>query len=106
MLEHHLTALTQLGAAGLIGLLWILERRHAATRDRQLDEAHQRLLRQNHELDVLLRVVAQNTRAICAMEAAQKRLTEALERMRLALRLRVARRGPGDSVERTAESER
>ena len=66
-------------AAGLIGLLWILERRHAATRDRQLDEAHQRLMRQNHELDMLLRVVAQNTRAICAMESAQRRLIEMIE---------------------------
>lgn len=29
-MDGSLTALTQFGAAGLIGVLWILERRHAA----------------------------------------------------------------------------
>ena len=77
--ESLLTMLSQFGAAGLIGVLWILERRHAASRDRQLDESHQRLIAQSREIDALLQVVKDNTRAISAMESAQQRLITLLE---------------------------
>ena len=76
------TALTQFGAAGLIGLLWILERRHASTRDRQLDEAHARIVDQDRHIDALLTVIKENTRAIIRLEQSQRRLIGLLERMR------------------------
>ena len=50
--ESILQAMTEFGAAGLIGVLWILERRHASKRDRQLDEAHRLLSSQGRELEV------------------------------------------------------
>ncbi len=31
MIDGTVTVLTQFGAAGLIGMLWVFERRHAAT---------------------------------------------------------------------------
>jgi hypothetical protein len=75
-----LTALTQLGAAGLIGMLWIIERRHAAQRERQLDETHRRLMGQERELQALLEVIRDNTRALQALESGQRRLIELLDR--------------------------
>ena len=45
MLEaESLAALTQFGVAGLIGWLWITERRAAGARDRQLEALHTRLM--------------------------------------------------------------
>ena len=81
MMDPAVAALSQFGAAGLIGLLWILERRHAAKRDRQLDEAHRRILTQTRERDSLLSVVKENTRAIIRMEQSQRRLANLLDRM-------------------------
>jgi hypothetical protein len=76
-----LTQLTQFGAAGLIGLLWIFERRQAAERHRQLDEAHRRIVERDRELDALLAVVKENTRAVTSLEHGQRRLIQTLERL-------------------------
>jgi hypothetical protein len=73
------TALTQFGAAGLMGMLWIIERRHAAARDRQLDEAHRALLGQERQLQALLDVIRDNTRALQALELGQRRLIGLLQ---------------------------
>lgn len=82
MLDGTVTALTQFGAAGLIGMLWVFERRHAAIRDRQLNESHQKLVGQERELDALLTVVKENTRAISTLEQGQRRLIDLLEHLR------------------------
>ncbi len=62
------TAFTQFGAAGLIGVLWVMERRYAAHRDRQLDEAHRKLIGQERVLEALLTVVKENTKAINTLQ--------------------------------------
>jgi hypothetical protein len=82
-----LQLLTQFGAAGLIGLLWIVERRHASTRERQLTETHRRLLSREQTLDAMLNVVRDNTRAIVSLEHTQRQLIE------LAANLGVGKRG-------------
>ena len=82
MFEGLATTLAQFGAAGLIGLLWIMERRFAAARERQLDDAHRTLAAQDRELDALLTVVKENTRAIIRLEQSQLRLTRLLEQLR------------------------
>jgi hypothetical protein len=82
MIDPALTALSQFGAAGLIGLLWILERRHAAKRDRQLDEAHQAILAQHRERASLLTVIKENTQAIIRLEESQRQLMVLLARLR------------------------
>ncbi len=64
----------QFGAAGLIGLLWLHERRHSAVRDRQLEQAHRRLLTREREVNWLLKVLNDNTRAINSLEHSQRRL--------------------------------
>ena len=73
--------LTQFGVAGLIAVMWTVERRAAAARERQLTEAHDRLIEQRVQLDALMRLVADNTRAVAALEAGQRGLSAVLERL-------------------------
>ncbi|MEL6499234.1 MAG: hypothetical protein AAF937_12930 [Planctomycetota bacterium] len=72
-------AIAQLGAAGLIGLMWLSERRAASERERQLTEQHERLKRDRTELSVLVSVLESNTRALASLESGQGRLIAALE---------------------------
>lgn len=60
--------LKEWGPAGLIGLMWLYERRDArrrdaviAKRDEQLDAAHERIMADESKLDVMVAVVKQNT---------------------------------------------
>jgi hypothetical protein len=75
------SALAQLGAAGLIGLMWLTERRASAARERQLSDAHQRIMHDRTHLAALLSVVTDNTRALTALEAGQRTLTTLIERI-------------------------
>lgn len=81
MTEDLIPVLTQFGAAGLIGVLWIIERRHAMARDRQLDEAHNAITTMRSDSESLMTVVKENTRAITALEASQRELVRWLERL-------------------------
>lgn len=69
-------AVAQLGAAGLIGWMWLTERRAAAEREQQLREAHAAILDERPRLEVLLRALDANTRAITALEVGQRQLVE------------------------------
>ena len=71
-----ITILAQFGPAGLIGLLWIAERRYAATRDRQLSESHAKLAVQDREVHLLVDVIKENTRAIATLEQTQRQLID------------------------------
>ena len=82
MAQTTLTILTEFGAAGLIGVLWIMERRFASKRDRQLDEAHERLRGQNQELELWLQLIRENTNAISRLEQTQRELIATLQRWR------------------------
>lgn len=95
-MEHDLILqLTQFGAAGLIGLLWIVERRHAMQRDRQLAESHARIVRQQHEIGALLDVVKDNTRAVTALEQSQMHLSSLI---RMMIGTRAAARAAAEST--------
>lgn len=74
-----LQELAQFGAAGLIGILWILERRHSNQRERELTEAHARLMQQREELSELILVVRDNVAAMTAVERGHDRLIALLE---------------------------
>ncbi len=76
------TALAQCGAAGLIGWMWLSERRAAATREAQLRELHERLIQERPQLAALLSVIRDNTRALTALESGQRTLAAALDRLR------------------------
>ena len=79
MLEpESLVQFTSLGSAGLIAAIWFIERRHSEVRDKQLTESHQRILEQRTQVDALMEVVRENTRAITALEASQRALADKL----------------------------
>ncbi len=71
-------ALAQFGAAGLIGWMWLTERRSAAHRERELSEAHRRIVDSRHGVDVLVGVVESNTRALASLERGQMELVRTL----------------------------
>jgi hypothetical protein len=73
-------AVMQFGTAGLIGWLWLTERRSATTRERQLHEAHDRLMGQESQVRTILSALESNTRALVMLEAGQRELARAIER--------------------------
>ncbi len=75
-------ALTQFGVAGLVCWMWLTERRASAERERQITETHRVLMQQREERDGLVEVVRDNTRAMTALEAGQRDLVAAIERLR------------------------
>ena len=87
-----LAQFTQFGLAGMIACMWLAERRAAAGRERQLAEAHERLLEQRTQLDALMTLVADNTRAVASLEAGQRALAALLERFS-------SRSGPGPGAD-------
>ncbi len=75
------TAIAQFGMAGLIGWMWLVERRAAAVREKQLCDLHDRIMDERRHADALLSVVTANTKALTALEIGQRGLTALLERM-------------------------
>ncbi|MBL8765352.1 MAG: hypothetical protein JNM07_13915 [Phycisphaerae bacterium] len=81
MIETEVAAaIAQFGTAGLIGWMWLTERRSAQARESQLGRAHERILEQRSHLEALLRTLRSNTRALSALEKGQRRLAALLER--------------------------
>lgn len=68
-----LEELAGLGTAGVMGAMWLWERRTSRQREQQLDEAHARILSDRVQLDQLINVVRQNTEALTRLVAAHER---------------------------------
>lgn len=71
--------LVNLGAAGLMGVLWTWERMMSRQRERQLTEAHERLISHRNEIAALTDLTERNTRAITHFEETQAALRRWLE---------------------------
>jgi hypothetical protein len=56
--------LASLGSAGLMGAMWLWERAGARAREKEIDEAHQRILSDRVALGQVIEVVRQNTEAL------------------------------------------
>jgi hypothetical protein len=56
--------LASYGAAGLMGAMWLWERRTSAAREKQIEEAHQRILADGVKIEALIDLVERNTDAI------------------------------------------
>lgn len=72
-------ALLEFGVAGLMGVLWVWERGHSRRRERQLSQAHDRILRRDEKLGILVRIVRRNTAAMMQFQQTQEHLTKILE---------------------------
>ena len=68
------TDITSMGAAGVMGAMWLWERRASAQRERELTESHERIKRDEQRLDKLTRVVEQATAAITKFEQTQQEM--------------------------------
>jgi hypothetical protein len=73
--------LTQFGTAGLIGWMWLVERRAASERERQAAELHERLMQDRRGLEIAVEALRENTRVLGAVEAAQRSLLAVVERL-------------------------
>ncbi len=72
--------LTQFGVAGLIGWMWLSERRAAAERDRHLAEAHERIAQDRVAMNAVLEALRDNTRVLGGVESTLRGLASDLSR--------------------------
>mgnify|MGYP002713287729 CR=1 FL=1 len=82
--------LTQFGVAGLMGVLWVIERWLSRRRETQLDEAHYALARRHDEVESLVRLVDRNARAFDRFAQTQQELRQLLESLHAELQRRQA----------------
>ena len=74
-------AMTQFGVAGLVCWMWLSERHASADRERQITEAHTKLISSADQQSALIEVVKDNTRAMAALEVGQRGLVNAIDRI-------------------------
>lgn len=65
-----------LGVAGLMGAMWLWERRTSRQREEQIDEAHARIITDRVELDQLMNLIRQNAEVLTKLSATQEQLIE------------------------------
>jgi hypothetical protein len=75
-----LQSITSLGAAGIIGWMWLWERRTGRDREAQLDQAHQRIIADQIHLETVLHTLAANTEAVTKLIAVCEEMARELER--------------------------
>ncbi len=78
-------SLVQFGVAGLMGVLWVWERAHSRRREQQLTAAHERLMRSDEHVRLMIHTVRRNTQALVEFERTQRRLGEILEAIQHAI---------------------
>jgi len=83
---NAITGLASFGAAGLMGAMWLWERRHSNLREEQLNEAHSRIVRDEQRLEKLVEVVEHNTAAMTRFSETQRLVREALGALREEIR--------------------
>ncbi|MFA6133394.1 MAG: hypothetical protein WC869_05180 [Phycisphaerae bacterium] len=79
MFTLALTDLANFGAAGLMGAMWLWERKLNRTREQQLGDCHERILRDEQRLKMLTQVVEQNTAAVTRFAETQRQVADAVK---------------------------
>ncbi|MHC4981556.1 MAG: hypothetical protein ACYTF6_00095 [Planctomycetota bacterium] len=74
------------GAAGVMGAMWLWERRLSRIRESQLTDSHQRILRDEQRLEQITHVVEQNTAAFAKFTETQRQVIETLKDLARELR--------------------
>ncbi len=70
--------LASFGAAGLMGALWIWERKLSRTREAQLTQAHDRLMNERGLTRLMVNLLRRNTAALSRLQATQDQLLRLL----------------------------
>jgi hypothetical protein len=73
--------LTGFGAAGLMGSMWLWERRASRLREEQLTDSHARILRDEQRLSSLTDALERNTAAFARFAEAQQHLDRTLSHL-------------------------
>ena len=76
-----LTQFANLGAAGIIGMMWIAERKSSNKKDAQLSQSHNLILQKQDHIRCLTNVIKDNTTAITRLNETQKHQTSLLEQL-------------------------
>ncbi len=71
--------LASFGAAGLMGAMWLWERKLSRIREHQLTETHGRIVRDEERLSKLTQVVEHNTAAITRFAETQRETCDTLK---------------------------
>ncbi|HEY0007730.1 MAG TPA: hypothetical protein VGB55_03315 [Tepidisphaeraceae bacterium] len=71
--------ISSLGAAGLIGVMWLWERKQSAQREKQLEDAHTRIMSDGIKLEALMDLVKSSTEAISTMVTQHEQLLRRLD---------------------------
>lgn len=80
------TDLANLGAAGLMGGMWLWERRTSRQREEELTAAHGRIIRDEQRLAGLMQVVEHNSQALARLCETQHSIRQALAELREEIR--------------------
>lgn len=78
--------LTGFGAAGLMGAMWLWERRFSRARDEQLNDAHARIQRDEQRLSSLTDALERNTAAFVRLNESQQHFDRTLANLTEELR--------------------
>jgi hypothetical protein len=70
--------LASFGAAGLMGALWIWERKLSRTREAQLTQAHDRLMNERGLTRLMVNLLRRNTAALSRLQSTQDQLLRLL----------------------------
>lgn len=73
--------LASFGAAGLMGTMWLWERKASRQREEQLTETHERIIRDEQRLGNLVEVVKQSTAAMGGFTETQRQVVETLKEL-------------------------
>jgi len=85
-LMSFVSDLANFGAAGLMGAMWLWERRLSRLREQQLGAAHERILRDEQRLEQLTSVVEHNTTAMTRFAEIHREMVETLKDLSRELR--------------------
>lgn len=77
----QLGELTSFGAAGMMGAMWLWERRTSQKREQQIDESHARIIGDRVQLEELIGVIKQNIEAFTRLSATQEQLLRKIDSM-------------------------
>ena len=76
-----LTQFANLGAAGIIGFMWLAERKASNKKETQLSQSHQLVMQKQDHIACLTKVIKENSVAITKLNETQKYQTSLLKQL-------------------------